>query len=148
MPSPDELEMLLTAAIDARDADRLELAIMEANRAGLPRSLAPLLVNVLQLDWHTRHEDVAHALQRLRDPSAVEALFASATKRHAYLEYDEFFGLARKCTWALADIGTAEARSRLMDLSRSDNSLIAGYAQRRLDLWNDELDRKRPEETR
>jgi hypothetical protein len=56
--------------------------------------------------WRPRHEDVATALQKLRNPVAVDALYTAAIARHDYLAYDELFGLARKCAWALADIGS------------------------------------------
>jgi len=44
--------------------------------------------------------------------------------------------LARKCTWALADIGTPSARSLLETLATNDNEIIAHYAQKRLEQWN------------
>jgi hypothetical protein len=94
------------------------------------------------MPWHTRHEDIARALQRLRDPRTVDALFSAALSRHDYLAYDEFFGLARKCTWALADIGTIEAKRRLEQLAGSENPMIAGYARKRLGRWEEEMDRK------
>jgi hypothetical protein len=47
----------------------------------------------------------------------------------------EELALVRKCTWALADIGTPEAKARLQDLAKSLNAQIAGYAQKRLDRW-------------
>jgi hypothetical protein len=84
-----------------------------------------------------------NALQDIKDPRAVEGLFDAASVTHEYLAYDEFFGLARKCTWALADIGTPEARARLVQLAASENPLLAGYAKKRLDRWDDEQNRKR-----
>ena len=66
----------------------------------------------------------------------------AAVVTHQYLDYDEFFGLARKCTWALADIGTPEANTALQELSQVDNQTIADYAQERLDKWEQELYRK------
>ena len=81
-------------------------------------------------------------LQHLKDPRAIDALFSAATVSHDYLSYDEFFGLARKCTWALADIGTPEARARLEALAAHEVPQIAEYAKERIDNWEDELDRK------
>jgi hypothetical protein len=132
----------VSAAIERADGDAFERALNEAWHANLPAAIGPLLVQALPMTWHTRHEDVVHALQRLREPTAVEALYREATAVHGYLEYDEEFGLARKCTWALADIGTEEARSRLEELSRNANATIAAFAQKRLDHWDEERDRK------
>ena len=133
---------MFVASIEAKDADALELAVSAAFAAGLPHELTDLLTDALTMPWHTRHEDLASALQAIKSPASVDGLFMAATAQYQYLEYDEFFGLARKCTWALADIGTAEAQQRLAQLARSENLIIAGYAQKRLDRWNQELHRK------
>jgi hypothetical protein len=92
--------------------------------------------------WHFSHEDVVHALQRLRSPEAVGLLERTAFSVHKYQDYDETFGLARKCTWAPADIGTPEARLALARLANCNNSFIAVYAKKRLDQWERELHRK------
>lgn len=133
----------LLDAIHARNADAFESALASVSWTGPhPPGLARLLAEALLMPWHGRHEDVASILQALREPCAVDALFQAATSQHDYLDYDEYFGLARKCTWALADIGTPEARNRLEELARSPNGMIAGYARRRLDRWEQELLRK------
>jgi len=93
--------------------------------------------------WHSRHEDVALALQKLRNPASIEALERLALAQHEYLEYDEFFGLGRKCTWALADIGTPQAREALERLVSSENQIISAFAAKRLENWQHELHRKR-----
>ncbi len=103
----------------------------------------PQLIVLLRSKDHFRHEDIVNALQDIKDPRAVEELAEAALVSHEYLAYDEFFGLARKCTWALADIGTPEAKTKLVQLAASENPLIAGYAKKRLDRWDDERKRKR-----
>jgi hypothetical protein len=138
----DEIKAALEEAIEAQDADAFEDAVSAAWRADLPRELSGVLGAALLMPWHTRHEDLASALQRLKDPRTIDVLFKAATSRHAYLEYDEFFGLARKCTWALADIGTPEAKEQLQQLARGQNQVIAAYAQKRLDHWERERHRK------
>ena len=111
MSGPTDVRAELLRAIDARDADAFERAVGAAFGVGLPADLAGVLAAALIMPWHTRHENFATALQRMKDPSAVDALFEAALSRHDYLDYDEFFSLARKCTWALADIGTPAARN-------------------------------------
>lgn len=110
----------------------------------MPHTLADEFAEALVMPWHTRHEDLASGLQKMRVPETVDALFAAATAQHPYLDYDEFFGLARKCTWALADIGTPLARQRLAELAANPNPTIAEYAQKRLDRWEAEAHRKKP----
>jgi hypothetical protein len=133
----------LTEAIEARDEDAFELALDGVFRDELvARALIDLLVQALALPWHHSHEDLLSVLQDLKDPRSVDAVFEAAQVQHEYLDYDEFFGLARKCTWALADIGTPEARGRLEQLAASPNQLVAGYARKRLDGWQGEIHRK------
>src|SRR5512141_2888766 len=136
------IRLKLTGAILARDGDAFDDGVVEAFRANLPQELADVFLEALGMSWHRKHEDLVAALQQWRAPAAVEALFAAATARFDYLEYDEFFGLSRKCTWALADIGTPEAKTRLEDLARHENPRIAGYARKRLDQWDQEMARK------
>lgn len=143
MSSEDDLMQALRSAIERRDPAGVEDALAEAFAGGLTPGMAPLLIDLLEMDWHFRHEDVARALQKLRPPEAVEALYGAALSDHAYRRYDEFFGLARRCTWALADIGTETAREALLRLAGADNSKIADYAQKRLDSWDSERHRKR-----
>jgi hypothetical protein len=140
----NQVEVLqeLNAAVRSGDADTMETAVRHAYEVGLSREFIPSLLALLPQRSHTRHEDIVSALQKLKDPNAVDALYEAALVDHDYLSYDEFFGLARKCTWALADIGTREARHRLGMLAQHTNPLIAAYAQKRLDLWDDERDRK------
>ncbi len=107
-----------------------------------PPDYAPILAALLLCTNHQRNEDLAHALQQERDPRTVDALCLAAQTIHEHLHYDEFFNVARKCTWALADIGTPEAYAKLQLLSKNDNQSIAEYAQKRLDAWDRELPRK------
>ena len=138
----DTILQALRGAIESQDADRVEKALGQAFAAGLSPILVPTLIELLGFPWHTRHEDVARALQELKSPAAVPALKRAATTIHPYLNYDEFFGLARKCTWALADIGTLEAKTALQELSEASNPLVAGYAKKRIDNWTQEMGRK------
>lgn|SRR5512138_1520406 len=92
----------------------------------------PILNQLLVEGWHQKHEDIALSLEKSHDPSSVEALYHAALSRYRYLDYDESYGLARKCIWALSKIGTVEADRRLRDLSQIENSVIAEYARKRL----------------
>lgn len=138
----DKIICRLDNALQLRDADEVERAIEDAYKSGLSVELVLPLLALLPETFHSRHEDIVGALQQLQDPRAVDAIYEAALVQHDYLDYDENFGLARKCSWALADIGTTRARFRLQMLAQNSNLLIAAYAQKRLDNWNRELDRK------
>lgn len=134
--SDDTILEALRRSVAAKDADAFEVALGQTMTRGLCPAVVELLMEALAMRWHTRHEDVARALQDIKDPRAVGVLYSAALTVHEYLAFDDGFSLARKCTWALADIGTREARSRLVELAGSANATIAGYAQRRLDRWS------------
>ena len=132
----------LETAIRKRDSDLVETSLCEAFAGKLHPIYSPALIVLADSDWHLRQEDVVGALQELRSPDAVAVLERCTFSIHKHLAYDEFFGLARKCTWALADIGTPDAREALTRISNCDNPIIAGYAKKRLDNWEQELKRK------
>lgn len=132
----------LWSAIEAKDAERLESALYDCYKSGLTPGHVPALMGLLRQPWHYQHEDVVLALQELKDPRAVDALYEEAHASYEYLAYNDSCALARKCTWALADIGTLEAKAKLEALAREGNELVAGYAQKRLNQWGKELSRK------
>jgi HEAT repeat protein len=144
-PNLDVPEVLkrLNHAVASRDPDEISDAVTSAHQVGVQPVFVPALLSLLDLPNHSSHEDIVNAFQDLRDPTTTEALFRTANAHYQYLDYDEGFSLARKCTWALADIGTADALAKLRLLAASDNSVIAGYAQRRIDGWQNEKHRKR-----
>lgn len=137
-----EILTLLRAAAASGNANTVEEALAEAYGSGLNWVHVPVLIELLSLPWHQRHEDIVLTLQELRDPRAIDALFATALIEHDYLAFDDLFGLARKCTWALADIGSELALERLRTLAALSNPIIAGYARKRIDNWDDEKTRK------
>jgi hypothetical protein len=142
---PEIVESALRDALASQDADTVECALLLAFHFDLMTvDLAPLLAALLVLPWHRKHEDIARALQQLRTPATADALAQAALMKHDYLAYDDSRALARKCTWALADIGSPQARVHLENLARVDDSKIAGYARKRLLNWDAELRRKGP----
>jgi hypothetical protein len=140
---PQIIESALRSALVSQDVAAVDSALMLAFHLDLlTPALAPLLAELLLLPGHQMHEDIARALQQLRVPATVDALAKAALVKHDYLAYDDSHAFARKCTWALADIGTPEARAKLESLARVDDTAVAAYAQKRLDNWEAELSRK------
>lgn len=123
---------LLREALAAHSADDVELVMILAFKAGLFADWAGVIGEALDADWHHSHEDLASALQDIRDPSSVPVLLRAAPKHHGYLDYDDAHALAVKCIWALHDIGTAEAASALEVLTHSATPIIADEALKRL----------------
>lgn len=135
---------LLRSHPEKLKADSVESLLHLARIVERPPDYGPILASLLLCTNHQRNEDIAQTLQWEKDPRTVEALYQAAATIHDHLHYDEFFNVARKCTWALADIGTPEARAKLQLLAKSENLTIAGYAQKRIVKWDRELPRKGP----
>lgn len=133
----------ITAAIESMDGGAFDDALVRAFSTGLHESLVEPLIAAANATWHTRHEDVVQALQQLRPPLAVAVLEHLALSDHTAQHYDGGLALVRKCTWALADIGTAEAKQALARLATNHNTAFAAFAVRRIERWDDELGRKR-----
>ena len=138
----------LKTALETSDELMTEDALSLVHSFGIQSDFVPQLIDLIESDWHYRHEDIARLLQDAKDNRATSALHRIASRKFEYLNYDNSYALARKCTWALADIGTLESKNALVDLANSNDETIAGYAQRRIDKWDVELKRKTAANTR
>jgi hypothetical protein len=103
-----------------------------------------LLCQLFESEWHKAHEDMARAFQYISNPITAETLFKVAFSDFEYIRWNEYFPLQRKCTWALADIGTNEAKKYLEQIEQQANETIAPYATKRLVKWDFEFRRKVP----
>lgn len=91
-------------------------------------------------DWHGLHDHIASGFQAGKNPAVAAFMFESVTNgKIPELEYKP---VSRRCTWALADIGTPEAKSYLEKIAQSEDKIIAGFAKKRLDNWDREARRK------
>jgi hypothetical protein len=139
----EESVRLLKQAFENKDADLVEEAIYSCSESeGFSNKFSEIFCKLLQTGWHNKHEDIARILQGIKDPSTVDCLYNAAELEFDYLDYDDTYQFARKCIWALADIGTSEAKAKLQQLAHSNNKFVAEYAQKRLNRWEEERFRK------
>lgn len=123
---------LLRRACDKRDGNSVAYALFIGFIFGFDADQLPVLCELAKADFHTAHEDVISALDQLRDERAIPTLYDAALAKIEYLNYDEFFALARKAVWALADIGTESAMEKLRLIRDGDNPVKAEYARDQL----------------
>jgi hypothetical protein len=128
----DAVHAELKEALASGSAGRVEGAMFLAVRYLLSPDWVPVLSSLLTEDWHHQHETIADALQNLRDPSSVGPLYRASTMQFDYLSYDDSSAFARKCIWALHDIGNSEAVEKLNLLSTHEREDIREYARKRL----------------
>jgi hypothetical protein len=132
----------LESAIRDENAAAAEAALLEVYDAGLHPVHCTILIALVEASWHQKHEDIVHAIQRLRCPDAVAALERTTFSAYEYRDYDDYGMLASQCIWALADIGSPDAHAAITRLANCGNPLIANSALERLNHWQKELDRK------
>lgn len=123
--SPDGRQLgedLVRRAIEAKDGDDVELALIVAFRFGTGQGLRPLIHELVRATWHTRHEDVATLVEELRGPDAVEDLTFLAWAQGPYLMYPGDTSLARTAAHGLERISTPEAIEAIEALSGHPDS--------------------------
>jgi hypothetical protein len=130
---PHYILQLLEIAYREKNAEDVELSLSLASMFdSISKEYSTILIKLLKADWHYKHEDIVLIFQKLKIPEAVDVIYETAMKRFKYLEYDDNFTLARKCTWALAKINTAESIEKLRLLAQSNNDVVKEYALKRL----------------
>jgi hypothetical protein len=138
---PGRVVLLLEDAMRSHDAADVQCALHVAGLVDFYPSFMPLLINLLELTWHHSHEEIASWFQDLKAPEPVAALYHAALVQHECRAWDDNYVLARRCTWALADIGTAEAYEKLQLLATCGIPMVAEFAQKRVDNWQEEKPR-------
>lgn len=129
---PARLIEILDETLLSRRGDDVEsiLAIAQHFEA-ITAAAVPLFCRLLLADFHACHEDIARYLQSLRDPRSITALYEACFLDLPYF-WDHGDALARKCTWALHDIGTPEAFDRLKALTSHPRDSVVAFALKRL----------------
>ena len=124
---------LLEDAYRAQDGGDLEGVLTIGFAFGFAPEHTKTLCHLVEADWHVRHEDVVSALDKLRSPETVEALFRATQWIPKSLEYDDARALAVKAIWALGKIPGIEAETKLEALARSDNAILRKNAEEQLE---------------
>lgn len=123
---------LLRDAVDRQDGIDTEAALIACGVFRITTDHLGLLVQLASADWHRKHEDVASALDHLRTPAAVDALYHLTQWVPDYLDWDDNRALARKAVWGLAKTPGPEAGQALRLLLDDPDEHVRAYAARRL----------------
>ena len=81
---------------------------------------------------HRQHEDLAFLLEKKHSPKLINRVYDLAVMELDYMKEDEFFNIARKCTYALGYTNTPKAKEKLELLAKNENELIREYAIKQL----------------
>ena len=118
-------------AKDENDFERLHTIVWVFKLYNI-NAYIELFCKVAKEYWHHSHEDIANLLEEVASPKTINAIYDLAIMKLDYMEYDEFFNIARKCTYALGYINTPKAKEKLELLAQNENELIREYAIKQL----------------
>ena len=89
-----------------------------------------ILTELLVMEGHDRHEDIVFELGLLGNPAAVPAIAKAVTTEFSNLiKWGNLHEFQRKCSYALARIGTHESRLVLEQLSRHADPHLREYGE-------------------
>ena len=95
-------------------------------------SFNELLIELAYDKRHRQHEDLAFLLEKKHSPKLINRVYDLAVMELDYTKEDEFFNIARKCTYALGYTNTPKAKEKLELLAKNENELIREYAIKQL----------------
>lgn len=96
----------------------------------------PLMIQLLTLDGHERHEDIVLDLGLYGDPAAIPAIAKAAETTFQYMvRWQNLHEFQRKCAYALARIATPESRKVLEHLAQHSDPHLRDYGREGLDNW-------------
>ena len=99
-------------------------------------SFNELLIEFIYDKKHHNHEDLAFLLERKHSPKLINRVYDLAIMELDYMKEDEFFNIARKCTYALGYTNTPKAKEKLELLAKNENELIREYAIKQLNRYD------------
>lgn len=125
----EEMKNLIKEVCNQKNSENLEYLLNLLSRFyKFNKDDVEFFCILLNYNWHFLHENIVFILQQLRAPKSIETLYQTAKKEYEYLDYDDSHSLARKCMFALGNIGTPEAIEKLKLLSQSPNTDLHEYA--------------------
>ncbi len=115
----------LQESYEERSPDGVDRAMLLGYSFQFTTSHVEILCKLAFADWHFKHEEIARALDIIRDPCAIDALEYLARTKYPYLEYDDSRALAVKAIWALGNLGSIITLGRLVS---DDDSIVRDAA--------------------
>lgn len=128
---------LLEEVYKSRNSDDVQCVLIVGHAFGFASDHVGVLARLLEADWHVSHEDIVSALDKLRSPEAVNALYRATQWIPEYLSYDDSRALAVKAIWALGKLSGGEAEAALHQLAASNDTVIRDGAEEQLQRRKD-----------
>lgn len=132
-PNENYVLFLIDKAILRKDDALVQEAIVLLNTGIFKIDyFQTLLCQLLNKEWHTKHEDIVMLLKVIKSPKIIDCLYNATELQFAYLDYDDTNQFARKCIKVLSSIDNEMAIEKLKLLTNSKYPIIAEYARKEL----------------
>lgn len=116
-------------------------AMILVEKSGSPFELSSKISPLLLETWHECHEDIARALQKMKNPECIDNVFKATELDIPYLAHSECCAFEQKCVWVLAAIATQRALEKLDSLSKySRHEIIKSLALQKLKILKNRSD--------
>jgi|GEM_PF-2856343 hypothetical protein len=130
----EDFRDLFQQIIQSKNQDELELGLAILYAVEENNDLIDLIHQLILEPWHREYEELAHDLQRRKQPESVPFLKEAMQKKYDYLES---YGTGTRqfinqCGHALRSIGTEAAIEAIRTLSQSDDPVIKDEMRYRL----------------
>ena len=140
MKNKPEIDKLFREVLETKDYQKVSDFVFSPFPNLTQEEKIAYYTKLLKYDWHYMHDQIVSFFQSYSNHKTVDILYETALNEK--IDLMEYKPIARRCTWALADIGTDEAKEKLTQLANCGNELIEGFAQKRLTSWEKEIPRK------
>ena len=133
----DLVKTLLTDSISNKNEKELDLLLMLIEHFNIAENFNLMLAELLVQPWHHFHDRIAGALEFHTSVEIIDYLYKGAFYSCDNLEYEsDYRGFNRKCLYALAKIGTNEAKEYIKQIADGDDAILSGYAKSILKEYN------------
>ncbi|MEL6987814.1 MAG: DUF4291 domain-containing protein [Bacteroidota bacterium] len=140
MNSYQEIELWFNEIMEQHSAEQVrDFVNLHSSKLTVEERIE-FLNRLLKENWHYEHDHIVSNFQWMSNAKSIDSLYETALNKE--IEPMDYKPIARRCTWALADIGTVDAKLKLEGLAQCGDTLIEGFASKRFDNWEKEKYRK------
>ena len=139
------LKNIFLSIIEDKDAEKLENALILLWFTGQEKQQIDALNQLLLEDWHTKHEDIIHEIQKQKRPSSIPFIEKAIQNKYQYLIS---YGTGERqfinqCGHALWSINTEESINVIYRLSESSDVILKDEMLYRISKINGKNDYER-----
>lgn len=136
----DDIEIKVKEAIKKGNSEKLDVVIEELLQEQNISNYVNLLNDLLLVNFHSKHQYIAMAIQNLKSPSSVPIIDKVLKSKFEAIPYigSDSYSMAKWFSWALYCIGNEEAIKVIKKHTNSEDEGIREEMLYRLEKVNSE----------